>query len=708
MDLPVGNKDSKTLLWIVLLLLSMFILCVFLDIPIARQVIGFIYLTFVPGFIFLRLLKLENLAALETILFSVGFSLAFLMIAGLLVNEIGLMVGVSNPLTLLPLMITVNSIVLVASMLGFIRGSSFKFSLTQSRKTLLLMLLLISVPIMSVVGALYVNAYENNLILLFMIVAIALLFITLVIFRKVLPSKLYPFAVLMIAIALLCHSSLVSNYLVSFGSDTAVEYFAFKTVQNSAYWSSTGFYFVDVRMGRLNTMLSINVLPTIYSSLLNIDSIWVFKIVFPLIFSLLPLGLYQVWQTRFGRKYAFIAAFLLMAEVTFYTEIFGLNRQIIAELFFVLLLLTVLNKRIKPVHKITCFMIFSFALVVSHYATAEIFLFLISLPFIYFVILKRPNRKITGGMVAFFSVVMFFWYIYTSRSGVFNSFLEFGGYVYSQLGDFLNPTSRGETVLRGLGIAVAPTIWNVISRAFAYLTEALIVVGFIALIAKRIRIHLEEEYLAFTFFSMALLVALVIVPGLANTLEMTRFYHILLFFLAPLCVLGAETIVNLISKHNKEVKVSILLLMVLVPYFLFQTSFFYEVTGSDSWSVSLSKYRMDPLRLNGHLGYTTAYGVFGPQWLSENVAMGHAEIYSDYYGRDELVTYGVVYLPYIELLSNTTEVTADGIIYLSQLSVIQGIVTDGVHTWNSSELHFLDDLNKIYSNGGSEVYENRP
>ena len=39
-----------------------------LDIPILRQVIGFIYLTFVPGIIILRLLKLHKLGIIVTIL----------------------------------------------------------------------------------------------------------------------------------------------------------------------------------------------------------------------------------------------------------------------------------------------------------------------------------------------------------------------------------------------------------------------------------------------------------------------------------------------------------------------------------------------------------------------------------------------------------------------------------------------------------------
>ena len=43
-----------------------------LQIPILRQLIGFIYLTFIPGVIILRILKLHKLGSIETLLYSVG------------------------------------------------------------------------------------------------------------------------------------------------------------------------------------------------------------------------------------------------------------------------------------------------------------------------------------------------------------------------------------------------------------------------------------------------------------------------------------------------------------------------------------------------------------------------------------------------------------------------------------------------------------
>ena len=709
MNSMLAEWKSRDFLVIILFLQLIVYATTFFNVLVARQVIGFIYFTFVPGFVIIKLLKLDELDGLETILFSVGLSVAFLMFAGLFINEFCFLFGVSKPLSLVPLMIILNSFILVGGVLVYLRSGCVKHFKTSTFGLSPSALLFMVLPVLTVLGAMWVNVYENNSILLFLIIAIAFLFIIGVISKKFLPPKIYPLAVFIIAISLLYHSSLISNSLIHFGSDMPGEVFAFKIVENNAHWSSVNPYPGDLSVGRTYGMLSVTILPSIYTKLLNLDIIWVFKTLYPLIFSLVPLGLYKIWSKIINAKYAFVSAFLFMAYNVFYTEILGLNKQMIGELFFVLLLLVILNKKIRPINKTLCFLIFGFALIVSHYALAEIFLFLISFVLISLIIMKKPSRNITLTMVLCFFAIMFSWYLYTSSSAVFDAFSNFGEHVYSQLGEFFNPATRGQTVLRGLGMEAPPTIWNMISRIFAYLTQVLIVVGFVGVITKRSGIRFDMEYFLLSLFSLTFLAALILVPGLANTLNMTRFYHILLVFLAPLCVLGAETIAKIVSKRKTELIGSILLLVVLVPYFLFQVGFVYEVTGSDNWSVPLSKYRMPAYRLYGQLGYTTAYSISGAQWLSNNVAVEYTQIYADFWSRrTELRGYGSVYLGYVETLSNTTKITTKGIVYLSSLNIIEGTVIGDRYLWNSSELGFLSDLNTIYSNGGCEVYKNMP
>ena len=711
------EQKSTDFLAFILFLQFIVYATVFFNVLVARQVILFLYLTFVPGFVIVKILRMDKLDGLETVLFSVGLSVAFLMFAGLVINELSFIFGISQPLSQVPLMIILNIFVIVAAVFVYSRGYAKPLRLAAPKFSLVALLLLV-LPILSIVGALQVNAYGNNLILLTMTITISLLFVTGVLSKKLFPPKLYPLALFVISLSLLYQSCFVSNYIISFNSDVSREYLIFRTTQTNSLWVSTNPY-SNTRYGRSYSMLSVTILPTTYSNLLNLDPTLVFKILYPLIFSFVPLGLYKMWKRGLGSKYAFISAVFFMSVSTFFTEMLGLNKQIIAELFLVLLLLTIFSKKMKPNTKGVCFMIFSFALITSHYAIAEIFSFFILFVLLLQIVMRQSHKNITIAMVVFFFVLMFFWYIYTTGSSAFDTFVSYGDYVYNSLGDFFNPSARQPEVLRGLGLETPPTIWNAVSRVFAYATEALIVAGFIGLITRRVRIHWDRDSFLLTLMAMVLLGLLIVVPGLAETMNMTRFYHVLLFFLAPLCILGARFLVGLVFKHNRKLWACTLLLIVLIPYFLFQTGFIYEVTGSESWSLPLSKHRMSIYKLVSSIGYVYEQDVYGAQCYSKNVDFQGTQIYVDA-STNVLATFGMALsddamrltnvttitgkLDDVIRLTNVTTITENGIVYLNRINVVDGII--GI--WNRTDFSFLDDMNRIYTNGGSEIYKNIP
>lgn len=698
--------DSKGFFLVVLFMQILYYVTTFFNIPIARQIFGFLYFTFIPGLILIKLLGLNERDWTEIVLLSVGFSITFLMVGGLLINEILLMLGFSQPLSSMPLIILFNSFILMSGFLASHKGRNIQLCQAGILKKPLYLLFFISLPILSITGAMVSDSYQNNTILLFIIIVISLLFVF-VVFSKDLLSNLYSIAIWMMALALLYHSSFISSYIVPFGSDVPVEYFVFKNTESNACWSTA---FPDQSFGRINAMLSVTVLPTIYSKLLSINSTWLFKIIFPFIFSLVPLGLYRIWCKHIGEKRAFISVFFFMAYETFYSEMLGLNRQMICELFLVLLLFIILDEKINQPKKLICFITFSFGLVTSHYGVSVVFMFLISFCLFTFFLMRKFGKNINHSKVILFFTLMFGWYIFMSRAVIFDSILEYGDYVYRQLSDFLNLGSREPEVLRGIGLEAPPSIWNTFSRVFAYITEFLIVAGFVGLITKRLRPNYEREYFIFTVEAVFLLIALIAVPGLANTMNMTRFYHILLFILAPLCVLGADFIVKMIMKSKHELATCILLAIVLTSYFLFQTELIYELTGSYSWSIPLSRYRMPPLQLYGKKGYMDSYSVNSAQWLSTYADFENSKLYADVVSRNYVLTiYGMIYRSYVYPLSNVTVITNCSVIYLSTLNVVENLIPFGGFTWNSSDFDFIfDELSLVYANGGSMIYERAP
>ena len=529
-----------------------------------------------------------------------------------------------------------------------------------------------------------------------MLLCVALVFTVAAFYGKA--TKIYPFAILMIAIALLFQVSLLTNYVLPYGSDVPSELYVFRITQIASHWNPVFFVPTDQVLGRYNAMLSITVLPTVYSNMLGMDPTWVYKLLYPLIFSLVPVGLYVLWQPYIGKKFSFLAAALFMAQSTFFTEMTALNRQMIGELFFVLLLLVLLNKKIKTEGKFITFVVLSLGLIFSHYALAEIFLMLIFAAWATSTYLKHRSSNLQSSLIIFFFVAMFAWYIYTSGAVVFNSSTSFATQIASQFGGIFSPASRGTEVLTGLGLTQSPSMLNTISRGFAYLTEVFIVIGLVALIAKKTHFHFERDYTIFSIVALFILVALVGVPGLANALNMTRFYHILLMFLAPFCIIGIWASCQFVFKRERKLLVALLIVVVLVPYFMFQTNLVYEVTKADSWSIPLSEYRMDPLRLYGQFGTIDSYSVYGARWVSNYVPYQN-NLYADNGLYTALTGYGLVYPGYALGFTNTTVLLPGQFLYLSYISNFENMTTG-----NNSYAGVFNQTDLVYSNGGSEIY----
>ncbi len=703
----IKSKPKEILLTILFFQLVTFTSLSF-NIPVARQVTGFIYLTFIPGFVLVKLLKMEMQSLTETLLFSAGLSITSLILIGLAINQLYTIFAIQKPLeqTLLPL--TINIFTLIGAIIAYLRnGNENKKSINSSIKKPEASFILLCIPALSILGTIISGVYGDNRILLPTLIIIVTIFAGTVISKKTTPSKLYPLIMLLIALSLVYHAALVSDKIVHFGSDFPGEVFVQKIVQRDGYWNPVGPYPRDESVGRSHAMLSVTMLPTIYSILLNLDSILVFKLFYPFLFALVPLGLYSLWKNFVKEKFAFISAFLFMSFQPFYGELLGLNKQMLAELFLVLLFIVLLCKNQNKLARNVCLIMFSFGLIVSHYGLAEIFLFFIAFALIYLLIRKQPSRRISATFVLFFFALMFTWYIFTSSSTVYDAFLSFGQRVYNELGEIFNLQAREPEVIRGLGLEPPPTIWNLISRIFAYLTEFFILIGFLWIAVKdRQRNKFGKEFFLFVFVAMLFLFALIVVPGLSSTMGMTRFYSVLLFFLAPLCPIGAETIIKFTLKHGDEFKTLSLLLVVLVPYFLFQTGFVYEITRTYSWSVPLSKHRMDQLRLYSEFGYISDYGIPGAQWLSRNIKISLIRVHSDVYSRvNELRAYGVIYTGYVKVLSNVTLLKAGDVVYLNPLGVVENVMVGKRYFWNTSDLSFLGEINKVYSNGACEVYK---
>jgi len=338
-----------------------------LDIPFLRQIAGFVLLAFVPGILLLRILRIHNISIIESLLYSIGLGLAFVMAVGALANFALPPLGIKHPITVGPLVVSFTVFLLILGVFAYLRDKDFRLAKTPAdadKKTIKAgfnginpYLLAVLLPLLAILGTSMANAYQSNLLLLVLIVIVAII-IGLVAFNKFIPPQAYPFTIVMMALALLYQTTLISNYLV--GSDIHLEYYFAWLVEKNGFWNAA----VTVP---INACLSIVILAPVYSLLLNIDIIWLFKIVYPLLFALMPLALFRMLRLQIRPQYAFLATAFFITMPMFTMDMVQLARQQVSQLFFVLVILLMVDRKLTLAQRTTLVLIFGFGVIVSHY-----------------------------------------------------------------------------------------------------------------------------------------------------------------------------------------------------------------------------------------------------------------------------------------------------------------------------------------------------
>ncbi len=703
---------------------------VLLNIPIARQVIGFVYVSFIPGFLVLKILRLNPKSRTNTVLLSVGLSIAFLMFIGLAINELYPILGISKPLSMAPLLATIGTVLLVMTLASYKRGVLAASSSLPSLSRILRMSPLVGIILLAVFGALL----ANTLILLLFVLAVIVVVAITVLFKKLIPSELYVIVILVIAVSILCHGAFLSQYLQ--GYDALSEFYCFRLTDLNSLWSPAAISIPVTALpdaGALpgyNGMLSVTILPTVYSTLLNLSGEWMFQFGYFLIFSLVPVAMYQMYKQGFGKSAAFLSAFYFVIFPRFYDEE---RRQIIGEFFLVLLIFLILDRTINPKEKKILLFIFGAALVVSHYSISYIFTGGVLLAWMIISIFRRfplarlrlnlrERQLISTDFVMFLVGLNIFWYILVSPSTGQTLIGFFSNIVNSFTSSFSSLGSRGGTVSE----FVAPNLGSMsvalkIDYAINKIPYFLIIIGFLALFKnyKKIPVNLEYVLMVLTSFSILLLV--LIVPSFANAFLTDRFYHVALVFLAPVCIYGGlmllgwilKPIMNIKNAHSVGIRAICILLIVI---FLFKVGFVYAAIGDVADAGYLGfpgmKTSNSPaIQTALYEWYIPGQDVYSAIWLS-HMTENSSKIYADDTASIHVLrAYGMKVTESQYILTNQTyyqtTIQHDAYVYLRYLNV-QGWFKNGNGFSNITE--FSNQLNmtdKIYSDG-SDIYYSSP
>lgn len=731
------NLGAKEWFIVIISILLLTDLAILVNIPFLRQILGFLFLTLLPGLLVLQILKLNKLSFLEKFILAWGLSISFIMFFGLLINKLSLSLGYETPLSTIPLLISFNLVFIALTIIGYKAKNPPVFSLPNlnlntSEKAFLIVPVIF--PALSIFGMHVMNTTDNNIILMCLLFSIAIYVVSVCFFNHKFPKRLYPLVIFLISISLLLLLSLRSNHLL--GIDTHMEYYFFRTTMDNLHWSVFGHSAADA-------CLSISLLPTIYQSLLNISPEFLFKILYSLIYSISPLVIYVISKKYVGEFYAFLAScFFMFQQIFLWTEYNA--RTSIAILFFALVMMTLFNDKIDPLRKRILFIIFMASCIVSHYSTSYIFFFIILGVFVGMVILPRKysiKKVVSLTMVLLFFAFIFFWYSQVTETA-FNSGVCYIENTLTKLNMFFIVESRRGNVQTMFGAGVMQKgIPQKIEFVFTWLTFAFIGIGIITLIRRYkemsfpelnfkkpdfLKEKFEVGYFMIALACSALLVAFVALPFVSTSYGIDRLYAVAITILSVFFVIGGIMVSKLFfffkkktgakRKNNRvfgkslfskerfkeenasQIGAYLIILLVLIPHFFCVTGAMYNIFGFPETIILNSEGE------HYDSWYVHDQESYGAKWLKE-YNKDKTMIYTNFWGRYRLISQASFSQDLIDGTSLSDHKKVKGYIYLRYYNVVNGKLMARDESYNLTE---YDDVFvgrvKIYNNGGSEVY----
>ena len=499
------------------------------------------------------------------------------------------------------------------------------------RKTLFIFIY----PLLAIVGAISMNVLASNLptMVFLLLVAIGIVYIS----AREMSSLSYSIVIYALSVSLLWHNSLVSNHL--WGDDVQSEYYFASQVLTNAHWVSS-------IANDFNSVLSIVMLAPMYSLVVGLNLVQTFKIVYPALYSLVPVGLFYIFRKQTNERIAFLAVCYFMSAFPFYADMLQVARQQIAELFL-MLLLVIGTTVAKSSARTIVMLLAAIGLVVSHYSTAYFYIFVVVLA--YFIItVRKSSMAVTGKsgqpydratpkggrrwslpngtdllepyLILFLGICAFLWVSFAALG------LAFGTLVVSARNIIANVASVFSKIgtVQGITAVTSPQPFaENITRYLTILMLALAVVGLVGVMYGRNRMKIRGDYLAMSSVALVVAGASFVLPYFAASLQIDRVYNLSLIFLAPFAIIGFLTLIGFVqgllptgTGFHWPIRRSYAAAGILIATFLlFNSGFFYVLaneTPSSFTTVSLNSQNDPPIFNNQE--YT------GAAWLVQYAA----------------------------------------------------------------------------------------
>jgi uncharacterized membrane protein len=664
------------------------------DVPFLREVVSIIVFFTVPGILILSCLNLPHKNKWEYLVYSIGLSVSFLMIIGLLANIILPAVGILRPLEEFKLLAIFDLILLILWVFAYTRkNGDYHEEIPNSEgislKNKIFTLIPFLFPILAAIGAYHMNINPQSIIPMIVLAFIALYVLILTISNKDgnISKDTFAIAILMIAISLIFMISLRSEHL--FGCDVNGEYFVSQLTKDSMQWKPSSYAY--------STSLSVSMLPGIISSLSGITEEFFFKVIAQILFALVPLIIF-LFLSRYTKPiYAFLSAFFFLSIELFYLFLI-IVRSEIAFFFLALSLLIVLDSETKITLKKILFVVFSASLVLSHYTVSYIYLGMIFVVAISNLHKKEENRTETVVLTTafLFFAFIFLWYGQVISSP-FNGLISIIENMVHNLANLLSMEARSAVALSSLSLPAGQLLVK-LSRYTSLLMKIFIIIGTVYLIINSGKLNIRKKFVVIAAYSLMFVVLSIFLPVITKEIDIERIFLQSLMILCFCCMLGIKTTFEKVRIKEKTVQILIVILFLI--FFLFQSGFIFNLFNMPS-SPSLN---------NDALAYRMwnipDKEVISAEWLS---VQNPERVYGDFNALLRLWGYGRIIPIYVTsgeiprgylLTENST--LANSYVYLRYDNALHNsflIKDKGNYIYIENVNSILKNKNKVYDNG---------
>lgn len=627
---------------------------------------------------------------------------------------------------------------------------SFTFSLLKINKTKALVYIIpLFFPFLSVLGAVTLNNGGSNILTMIMLGTAALYISYITFFKKYIKEFIYPLTLFMVSLAVLLMLSFRSWHIAGF--DISLEYEVFQITKKHMHWA------LEYFKNEYNTCLSITILPTYLSSLLNINDTYIYKLFFQIIFAFTPIGIfYLVKKLNQKNMVAFLAGLFYMCTPWFIDPMTTLNRQEVAFFFFSLMLLLLFEKTLGKFGKYTLLGLMTIGLVTAHYSSTYITVLMFTLIYLVGIIINifgklfrknSINLNIKIIYLIFLIATTFVWYsainhstknlsevtahtfanlpnifnnnlrtsiieqifsakkepisentyqkYYTIKSGEYKDKKQFATYAPDLYSDYqIEPVKSKQVTISNTSVF---THLNYFYKYSLILIELFLILGTVYLLFTKKGEEIGANFILFMLVSELLLGLIIILPYISVGYNFDRLYMQMMFILTFVEIIGGITFITLLTR-KKELSIKILSVFYVI-IFLFTYGFIWQIAGGKAvmWLNNFGYYYNQT--------YTNTSDYLAATWMKQ--IPENPRIYSTAHGRNILAAYAHKNHVRLDIFPSTIEIYA--YVFVTNVNLKQKVSSfhyRGEHFEYKYPFDFLNkNKNLIYNNGGSVIYK---